>query len=200
LARLFKRWNRGSDRTDASEARIAGCGLSHVLWPVDPVQPDGTLLTHRNHGIPAGDSFPTRTFDWIDGSEHHDLAHGGGTVVVITSPGCGACKMLYPDLPRFAKEHPDIRIVSLMLGSRESVRSIVDEYGLQLPVAAIDHDDLSMLRTEIFPFAYLLSPDGKVMAKGATMNEEHLKILVSELTIKKNKKIYEKRKQSGVAI
>jgi len=109
--------------------------------------------------------------------------------------------MLYPDLPRFAKEHPDIRIVSLMLGSRESVRSIVDEYGLQLPVAAIDHDDLSMLRTEIFPFAYLLSPDGKVMAKGATMNEEHLKILVSELTIKKNKrKIYEKRKQSGVAI
>lgn len=180
---------------------IAVCSVVAVLLSkLSNPFPRG-MLTHQNHGIPAGDSFPIRTFDWIDGSEHHELAHGGGTVVVFTSLGCGACKVLYPVLPRFAKEHPDIRVVSLMLGSRESVRSIVDEYGFQLPVAAINHDDLSTLRTEIFPFAYLLSPDGKVMAKGATMNEEHLKILVSELTKKINKrKMYKNRKQRGLAI
>jgi thiol-disulfide isomerase/thioredoxin len=159
------------------------------------------VLTHQSHGIPAGDSFPILAFDWIDASRHHDFAHGGGTVVVLTSPDCGACKMLYPVLPRFAREHPDIRVVSLMLGDRESVRSVVDEYGLHMPVAAIDHDELRTLRTEIFPFAYLLSPDGKVMAKGLTMNEDHLKILASELTKKTNKrKIYKNRKSRGLAI
>ena len=155
------------------------------------------VLTHQNHGIPAGEPFPTRPLDWIDGSEHMNSVHGGGTVVVITSPDCGACKMLYPVLPRFAKEHPELRVVSLMLGSRESVRSIVDDYSLRLPVAAIDHDDLRTFRTEIFPFAYLLSPEGTVIAKGLVMNEDHLNTLAYELTKKENKRKINNKSQQG---
>lgn len=139
------------------------------------------VLLQSNHGISIGESFPKLSIETLDGLLIPSLTGEIGSVVLITSPGCGTCKELYPVIPRVAGMHPEMLFISLMVGNKQAVEAIVNDYSLAHAVAIIGQNELHAMKTEYFPFAYLLSPEGKVLSKGIVVNEEHLQILLKPL-------------------
>jgi len=57
---------------------------------------------------------------------------------------------------------------------------IQSEFNLKVPISIITEEIRSILKIKAFPFGYLLSPEGKIVEKGAISNENALDILVKK--------------------
>lgn len=149
--------------------------LSRRFRPVEET------LNMQHRGLPRGNVFPRLRLPTITGREVQlPNAQRRNTVVVFTSPGCSACRTLYPALqPFLQKNQQKLQVVMVSIGEEQEVRNLVQEQGFSVPVCRVAHDELPEFGVDIYPFAYLLSPDGHVLAKGVTSSERHLNLLLS---------------------
>lgn len=135
------------------------------------------VLSQESHGLPLGTSFPAHDLKSLTGQP---LTFSGAqsTVVVLISGGCHACRDLFPALSPFHRNEPSVSLVLLFMGTPEEARAIVQQEDWSFPVATMGPPTLSKLQTRIFPFAYLLTPDGTVVAKGVVNSASHLQLLI----------------------
>lgn len=136
-------------------------------------------LIRADFGVPLGQLFPVRNFNTISGIDvdvHNDFKRK--KILLITSPSCDSCKELYPAIQPFSITYGDkYQVISIMYGERDEIEQVRLEQNLSIPIIQMNLDDLKEIQTEMFPFGYLLSADGKVISKGVVGNSEQLELL-----------------------
>src|SRR5690606_13928342 len=91
---------------------------------------------------------------------------------------CDVCKTLYPLITPFLNKCGDeYQVVSLMFGDRKEIESLQNTIQLINPIIQISSEDLKEIKTERFPFGYILSSDGKVTSRGLVWDQKSLEIL-----------------------
>jgi len=137
-------------------------------------------------GIPEGElpgleprsEFPRLDMIDTDGKEF-SLRN---TVVVFSVTGCGVCKLLYPVLHKFKDKHPHLKLAILMFEENEGeLPAVMQEYDITLPVIPHRMEEMTVYRTTVFPFAYTLDSNGRVVAKGHVNEEAHLRALAESI-------------------
>lgn len=136
-------------------------------------------LGMRHHGLEAGTSFPIASIQSLSENSHQVvIQHALPTVFIMTAIGCGACSTLYPCLNRVAERNQSIQFVLMVMGEQHEVIQLAEKYDLSIPVGILTESMMESLETTIFPFAYAISANHKVIAKGTINTEEHLQLLL----------------------
>ncbi|MGG1637502.1 hypothetical protein [Paenibacillus sp. NRS-1760] len=139
-------------------------------------------LLYSDFGAPLGEKFPVTHFQTITGGQaavHNDS--GKKKIILVTSPTCGTCTTLYPLINPFMQNKNDqYEFISMMYGDLQEVKAIGHNYSLMVPIVQLENEEsLKAIKTDRFPFGYLLSPDGKVTSKGLITNEEQFDLLLT---------------------
>ncbi len=139
-------------------------------------------LPQQDSGIPRGAAFPRAKLTTITG----DIVDISGpklepTIVFFTASDCPACKNLYPIIEIVRKKHAsEFNFVSIIVSNEQTLSDYVRIHNINIPVTHVTSDDIEEFKTKIFPFAYLLSPSGQVLAKGGIIGEEHFNLLLGQ--------------------
>jgi peroxiredoxin len=121
----------------------------------------------KRDGLKAGTVAPEFRLPRLDGHGELALSDLGGRPVflVFSSPGCGPCNTLAPQLEKFHREHPELELVMISKGEPKENRAKVKEHRLSFPVVLQQQWETSrqyaMFAT---PVAYLIDEDGVVTA------------------------------------
>jgi len=143
-------------------------------------------LYRNDAGLNRGTLFPLQSLKTFDGKDLTISKEVDGVVIINTSYICNVCKRIYPFLESIRKEYPNIQINLLMLADKEQAKENIEKYNLKsLSVSLIQDEDLHDLGITTFPFAYLLSAEGKVIEKGLVNYKKDIDLLISFLPYKK---------------
>lgn len=136
-------------------------------------------IYNRNMGLSVGDRLPQNSIRDLHGTPV-EIFHPKirGTIMIFTSLGCNACKSLYPILSNYQFKYADLKVMTFTVGDRSDVLAMIEEYKLTVPVAVINEDDKRRYGISSLPFAYFVTPDGRIAAKSIVNYEEHLDALV----------------------
>ena len=134
----------------------------------------------KRDGLKAGTPAPDFRLPRLDG--RGDLAltelRGRGVLLVFSSPGCGPCNALAPELEKFHCEHSELEVVMISKGEPRENRIKVKEHGLTFPVVLQQQWEISrqyaMFAT---PVAYLINEAGVIMQDVAVGRDAILDLL-----------------------
>ncbi|GFN34055.1 TlpA family protein disulfide reductase [Paenibacillus xylaniclasticus] len=136
------------------------------------------FLYHQDAGLGRGQLFPVPAMK-DNNDKEVKIINGSkdGTIVLYASVNCNFCKPLYPLLDAFQKKK-GIPIVTLMDGEREEISEIQQNVIQTVPVIPSNFDEFNNMGVTAIPFAYYLSSEGKVLAKGTVNNESDMEYLI----------------------
>lgn len=130
-------------------------------------------------GLKAGTPAPSFRLPRLDGGELalEDLC-GSRVLLVFSDPHCGLCDALAPQLERWHRDHPELRIVMISRGEPKENRAKVKEHGLTFPVVLQQQWEISR-RYAMFatPIAYLIDEAGVIAHEVAVGADTVLKLL-----------------------
>jgi len=137
------------------------------------------VLFGAEMGAPISEPFPVTKFKTIDHEEISIKDHlGRKTILLVTSLGCSVCKTLYPNIKPFSTKYGDrFQVISLMNGELPDIEALRDSHALTNPIVHMTREDLRAIKTESYPFGYLLSPEGEILTKGFVKDNEDLEIM-----------------------
>lgn len=141
--------------------------------------PNSNELPLSDQGIGSGELFPEfpTTLNELGNWKRTSPA---GSIVIITSFTCSSCKIVYPLIAPLLNKHPAVNFLVLLDGSSDDLESIRSDYHLNVPVYTVTEEMREPLKIRAFPFGYLLSPEGKVVAKGVVGHESALEVLLQK--------------------
>jgi peroxiredoxin len=117
----------------------------------------------KRDGLKAGTVAPEFKLPRLDGRRDVSLSElrGRRVLLVFSSPGCGPCNRLAPELEKFHRDHPELEVVMISKGEPKENRAKVKEHGLTFPVVLQQQWEISrqyaMFAT---PVAYLIDEQG----------------------------------------
>ena len=131
------------------------------------------------NGLKAGTPAPPFRLPRLDGGELalEDL-RGSRVLLVFSDPHCGPCDALAPQLERWHREHPEVRMVMISRGEPRENRAKVEEHGFTFPVVLQQHWEVSR-RYAMFatPIAYLIDGAGTITHDVAVGEDEIRELL-----------------------
>jgi peroxiredoxin len=134
-------------------------------------------------GLRAGAPAPDFRLPRLDGRGDLTLSElrGKRALLVFSSPGCGPCNTLAPELEKFHRQHPELEVVMISKGEAKENRAKVKEHGLTFPIVLQQHWEVSR-RYAMFatPIAYLIDGDG-IVAKDAAVGSDAILNLMTAL-------------------
>jgi thiol-disulfide isomerase/thioredoxin/uncharacterized membrane protein YphA (DoxX/SURF4 family) len=155
VTRVLRKYGRVLVRLDAAEARLGKAGLE-----LD--DPDEMPQLGLEPGTPA----PAFWLPSTDGGRVAlgDLLRPGRPLLLLfTSPACGSCSLLMPDVARWQRDHADeLTIAVLSAGDHERIRAEADEYGLDHVLIDETLSAYEAYAANGTPSAVLLAGDGTV--------------------------------------
>lgn len=132
------------------------------------------------NGLKAGTPAPLFRLPRLGGGELalEDL-RGSRVLLVFSDPHCGPCELLAPQLERWHRDHPDIRVVMISRGDPEENHAKVKEHGLTFPAVLQQQWEISR-RYAMFatPIAYLIDQAGVIVHEVAVGEDEIRKLLI----------------------
>ncbi len=141
----------------------------------------GTARGVAHDGLAPGARAPDFAVRGL-GGQNISLADFRGLplVLIFGSPNCVPCRALVPDLNSFARERSrDLRVLFLSRGELEEASRFAREFDLQVSTAVHPDDGLpDKYKVRVTPFAFLISGEGTIEAKGLANNREHLEMLL----------------------
>jgi peroxiredoxin len=142
----------------------------------------------KRDGLKAGTPAPGFSLPRVNGRGDLTLSdlRGKRVLLVFSSPDCGPCSKLAPQLEKFHREHPELEMVMVSKGELKENRAKLKEYRLSFPVLLQQQWEISR-RYAMFatPIAYLIDEAG-VIANVVAVGVE---LILSLLTVA--------RRQSG---
>jgi methylamine dehydrogenase accessory protein MauD len=155
LVNLFRQNGRLLVRVDALES----APVAAVEAATPPPQPV--------HGLPVGTPAPAFSLSGLYG-ETMTLdalkAQGNPTLLLFTSPNCGPCAGLMPDVARWQREARDRLTVALVArGTPEENRAKAAEHGLSNVLIQAENEVGEDYRAPGTPSAVLVGSDGSIM-------------------------------------
>ncbi|MCM3603189.1 hypothetical protein M3175_20840 [Robertmurraya korlensis] len=138
-------------------------------------------LIKSNDGFPSGGTYPFKTISTISSNKISINQNSfKGTIIVGTSYGCDACKSVYPVLSQFKNLFPEYQLLNLSFTRKEDINELINEYSLHPETIALLHiKEMGNFGFEGFPFAYLVSSQGKILQKGLVNTKNDFDLLVS---------------------
>jgi peroxiredoxin len=117
----------------------------------------------KRDGLKAGTPAPDFQLPRLDGRGDLGLSdlRGRRVLLVFSSPHCGPCSTLAPELEKFHREHPEVEVVMISKGEPKENRAKVKEHGLTFPIVLQQQWEISR-RYAMFatPIAYLIDEQG----------------------------------------
>ena len=119
----------------------------------------------KRDGLKAGTRAPDFRLPRLDGGELSlGELRGQRLLLVFSSPHCGPCNTLAPQLEKFHRGHPDLQMVMVSRGEPNENRAKVKEYGLTFPVVLQQQWEISRLYAMFAtPMAYLIDGAGVIV-------------------------------------
>jgi len=134
----------------------------------------------NRNGLKAGTPAPEFRLPRLDGRGDLSLAdlRGERVLLVFSSPQCGPCNALVPELGKFHQANPQISIVLISRGEAKENRAKVKEHGLTFPVVLQQQWEISR-RYAMFatPIAYLINEEGVIGNDVAVGSDSILELL-----------------------
>jgi peroxiredoxin len=119
----------------------------------------------QRDGLKAGTPAPDFRLPRLDGKGDLSLSElrGKRVLLVFSSPGCGPCDTLAPELEKFHRRHPELEVLMISKGEPKENRAKVKEHSLTFPVVLQQQWETSR-RYAMFatPIAYLIDESGTV--------------------------------------
>jgi thiol-disulfide isomerase/thioredoxin len=144
------------------------------------MKPKEQVLQLQSYGLPVKDQFPElqiRSMNnrWL----REELDSGKPAIMLFTSAGCSVCNAIYPVVSGFAENH-DVNLLLFVEGNTDAITTKITEHAIRVPVFHADQETLTHTKVNIFPFAYYVSRDGTICAKGGIPTGEMLDLLLFE--------------------
>lgn len=157
--------------------------LSLTMFTIVIAKKPTKVLGANQSGLPVGSAFPRFNMQSVVKQIPFSVSHPDqqGTLLLFSSSGCPICSTVYPLFP-YAEQKYNVKPQVIMEGRDGQVDSIIEkinETGLSAPVYALTPSIKEEVKLEGFPFAYYLSADGKVLAKGVINTTADIDLLVS---------------------
>jgi len=128
----------------------------------------------KRDGLKAGAPAPDFTLPRLDGQGELSLQdfRGRRVLLVFSSPSCGPCLELAPQLEKYHREHPEPEVVMISKGEPKENRAKVKEYNLTFPIVLQPQWEVSR-RYAIFatPVAYLID-EGAVIVRDVAVGTD----------------------------
>jgi len=137
----------------------------------------------KRDGLKAGTTAPDFRLPRLDG--HGDLAlsdlRGSRVLLVFSSPGCGPCNTLAPQLEQFHRDHPELEVVMISKGEPKENLAKVKDHGLTFPVVLQQQWEISR-RYAMFatPIAYLMDERGIIAHDVAVGPDAILRLMFAQ--------------------
>ena len=117
----------------------------------------------KRDGLKAGTAAPDFRLPRLDGRGDLTLSEllGKRVLLIFSSPQCGPCNALSPELEEFHREHPDLELVMISKGEPQENRAKAKEYGLTFTIVLQQQWEISR-RYAMFatPIAFLIDERG----------------------------------------
>jgi peroxiredoxin len=143
----------------------------------------------KRDGLKAGTLAPGFRLPRLDGRGDLGLAdlRGRRILLVFSSPKCGPCLALAPQLEKFHREHPELEVVMISKGETKPNRIKVKEHGLTFPVVLQQQWEISR-RYAMFatPIAYLIDEAGVIVNDVAVGTDSILDLIARAETLLQN--------------
>ena len=124
----------------------------------------------KRDGLKAGTPAPDFRLPRLDGKGDLSLSEfrGKRVLLVFSSPSCGPCNALAPELENFHRSYPELDVLMISKGEAGENRVKVKEHGLSFPIVMQQQWEFSR-RYAMFatPIAYLIDEAGTVAAEVA---------------------------------
>lgn len=128
-------------------------------------------------GLKQGTPAPNFTLPLIaDGELSLEQYRGQKVLLVFSAPDCGPCNVLAPELQKLSRRTPDIQVIMVSRGDRETNLIKAREHDLTFPIVLQRQWEISR-RYAMFatPIAYLIDEQGIIasdvaMGPGAIIN------------------------------
>jgi peroxiredoxin len=137
----------------------------------------------KRDGLKPGTLAPEFTLPRLDG--RNDLAlsqlHGKRVLLVFSSPHCGPCNALAPELEKFHRAHPELEVVMISKGEPKENRAKVKEHGLTFPIVLQQQWEVSR-RYAMFatPIAYFIDEQG-IVTKDVAVGVEPILAMLEKI-------------------
>ena len=182
----------------ASDLAVGGEALlqltaskSEILNPESEIEHDREARFHgrslarskiKRNGLKAGTVAPDFKLPRLDGNGDLSLSdfRGRQVLLVFSSPTCGPCLILAPQLEKFHRGHPKLEILMVSKGEPKENRAKVKEHGLTFPIVLQQQWEISR-RYAMFatPIAYLIDDAGVIANEVAVGMEPILALLTA---------------------
>jgi peroxiredoxin len=167
--------NHKADSDDQSLSRVAGSAGTDRFS-----NPSLARSKIKRDGLKGGTPAPDFRLPRLDGRGALALSdlRGRRVLLVFSSPGCGPCDALAPELEKFHRGHPELEVVMVSKGEPKENRAKVREHGLSFPIVLQQQWEISR-RYAIFatPIAYLIDEQG-ILARDVAVGLESIKSLL----------------------
>jgi peroxiredoxin len=134
----------------------------------------------KRDGLKTGTPAPDFRLPRLDGRGELALSElrGRRVLLVFSSPGCGPCNTLSPELEKFHREHAELKVVMISKGEPKENRAKVRDFGLTFPVVLQQQWEISR-RYAMFatPIAFLIDEVGIIMRDVAVGTDGVLALL-----------------------
>jgi peroxiredoxin len=133
----------------------------------------------KRDGLKAGTRAPSFRLPRLDGGELSlEELRGRRVLLVFSSPHCGPCNTLAPELGKFHRAHADLALLMVSRGEPVENRAKVKEHGLTFPVVLQQQWEISR-RYAMFstPAAYLIDEAGIIASDVAVGADAILDLL-----------------------
>ncbi len=122
-------------------------------------------------GLQTGAKSPLFTAESTDGDRIslQDLltnSENKYVFLVFSSTTCSACQQFWPELKRFAENHPDLAIIMMSNGEQSENETMQKEQDFPFPIVAWDENVANEYKVPGTPYLYLLSRDQQVLFSG----------------------------------
>jgi peroxiredoxin len=136
----------------------------------------------KRDGLKAGTAAPEFRLPRVDGRGELELSElrGRKVLLVFSSPGCGPCNTLAPELEKFHRAHPELEVVMISKGEPKENRAKVKEHRLTFPVVLQQQWEISR-RYAMFatPVAYLIDEQG-IISRDVAVGVEPIVALMGD--------------------
>ena len=137
-------------------------------------------------GIDPGSQAPAFTASTVSGDSTSldDLLEPGLPLLLLfTSPSCGPCRALLPDVARWQTEHAEmLTLATLSSGDLVAITAEAEEHSLERVLVDQDLAILEAYQVTGTPSAVLISPDGQIASYLASGSDEIEQLVESALT------------------
>ncbi len=146
------------------------------------VQSNPSKLQGTDLGLPRSATFPMEETVSVEGTNYRIISgEGTVTVVIMLSTMCSVCRALASTLPDVIASHSEVKIFVLVAGEIRDVRQFASQAGIPLRLVGVTTivEMRNIFGLTYYPFAYVLSDAGEILAKALLPVADHLIALIN---------------------